>query len=337
MLRATFTGVDVVHVAHLHHFLTSLAIVPGIAVAQTRTPEKYEIDDAHSSIAFAVRFMGLTTIHGAFGQYAGTLMVTPGDLARSSVSVVIQVSSINTNNSQRDHDLQGPAFFDAAHFPYIVFRSSSITPTGQGFTLQGRLSIRGVARDVAIPCTLLHPAMRDAWRNTRIGFVGGLTISRKDFGVLGTAFWNSEFDPGRMSIGDSVTIELSVEGLQPNYDKWNTPGADSLAQLALARGADAVTPPGGSSPSLDAYVVAGLKLQGQGRLEASARLFELASRLAPTSASALRHLGDASLALGRDSVARDAFRRALSLDSLNTSAAESLRWLDRPGTTSPHR
>ncbi len=197
----------------LHRFLTGLALVPAAVHAQSKPPEKYDLDQAHSSVSFAVRFMGLTTIHGTFSQYGGTLMVTPDDLARSSVSVVIQVSSINTNNTQRDHDLQNAAFFDAAHFPVITFRSTSVVPSAQGFTLNGRLTIRGVTKDVAIPCAALHPAMRDAWQNTRIGFVGTLPISRKEFGVLGTAFWNSEFDPGRMSIGDSVAIELSIEGL----------------------------------------------------------------------------------------------------------------------------
>jgi len=314
--------------ARPHRLLTCLALVPGVARAQARLPEKYEIDPAHSSVSFGVRFMGLTTIHGAFGDVAGTLMVTPGDLARSSVTVVIQVSSINTNNRERDHELQGAAFFDAQHFPLITFRSSSVTPTAHGFTLNGRLIIRGVTREVVIACVPVHPAMQDAWHNTRIGFVGTLTIRRQDFGVLGTAFWNSEFDPGRMSIGDSVAIELSMEGLQTNYDKWNTPGADSLAQLAL--GAAVLTPPTAAQPPLTAYLVAGLKLEGKGHPDAAARLFELASRLNPASTNALRYLGDASLAMGRDSVARDAFRQAVALDSLNTSAVESLRWLDRP-------
>ncbi|HKE89665.1 MAG TPA: YceI family protein [Gemmatimonadales bacterium] len=316
-------------IAWLHRFLTGLALVPAIVRAQSKLPTKYEIDEAHSSVSFAVRFMGLTTIHGAFSQYAGTLMVTPDDLARSSVSVVIQVSSINTNNGQRDHDLQNAAFFDAAHFPLITFRSTSVVPSALGFTLNGQLTIRGITKDVAIPCTLLHPATRDAWRNTRIGFVGTLAISRREFGVLGTAFWNSEYDPGRMSIGDSVTIELAIEGLQPNYDKWNSPGSDSLAQVALGRGAAAVKPPVDSVPTVNGYVVAGLKLLGRGRADLALRLFEVASGLAPEAPQVYVHLGDARMALGQEGMARDAFRRALAADSLNTSAAESLRWLDR--------
>jgi polyisoprenoid-binding protein YceI len=313
----------------LHRFLTGLALAPTIVRGQSKPPVKYELDQAHSSVSFAVRFMGLTTIHGTFSEYGGTLMVTPDDLARSSVSVVIQVSSINTNNSQRDHDLQNAAFFDAAHFPLITFRSTSVAPSAQGFTLNGRLTIRGVTKDVSIPCTVLHPAMRDAWQNTRIGFVGTLAISRKEFGVLGTAFWNSEFDPGRMSIGDSVAIELSIEGLQPNYDKWNLPGSDSLVQVALSRGTAAVTPPADSVPGVDGYVVAGLKLLGRGHADLAARLFEVAVGLAPHSPQVFAHLGDARMAQGQERQARDAFRQALAVDSLNTSATESLRWLDR--------
>lgn len=307
-----------------------LAIVPRRLEAQLAIPDKYEIDPAHSSVSFAVRFMGLTTIHGAFAQYAGTVMYTAGTPSRSSVTAVIQVSSINTNNGQRDHDLQGTAFFDAQRFPFITFHSTTAVPTNQGFELRGALTIRGVTREVSIPVTLLHPAMSDAWRNTRVGFVGTLVINRKDYGVLGTAFWNNEFDPGRMSIADSVSIELSIEGLQPNYDKWNTPGADSLAQVAIERGAAAIVPPVGASPSVDAYVVAGLKLRAKGRATAAAHLFEIANRLAPTSSNVLTYLGDARLALGQDSAARAAYRGALHVDSLDTSAVESLRWMTSP-------
>lgn len=313
----------------LHRFLTGLALAPAIGHAQSKPPVKYDLDQAHSSVSFAVRFMGLTTIHGTFSQYGGTLMVTPDDLARSSVSVVIQVSSINTNNAQRDHDLQNAAFFDAAHFPVITYRSTTVVPSAQGFTLNGRLTIRGVTKDVAIPCTMLHPATRDAWKNTRIGFVGTLAISRKEFGVLGTKFWNSEFDPGRMSIGDSVAIELSIEGLQPNYDEWNLPGSDSLAQVALSRGVAAVQPPADSVPGVNGYVVAGLKLLQRGHPDLAARLFEVAAGLAPQAPQVFAHLGDARLAQGQERLARDAFRQAVAVDSLNTSATESLRWLDQ--------
>lgn len=313
-----------------------LMLVVGLAgpprlrqVRPTDLPEKYAIDPDHSAVSFAVRFMGLTTIHGAFSDYRGTLMYSASDPTRSSVTAVIQVASVNTNSRQRDHDLQGAAFFDADTFPLIAFRSTVVTPLPHGFLMHGTLTIRGVTKDVVIPCALLHPVMADAWGNQRIGFTGAVTLDRRDFGVLGTAFWNKEFDPGRMSIGDSVSIELTIEGLRPNFDRWNTPGADSLADIALKSGVDEVRPPTGPAPAVDAYAVAGLKLMGKGHSEAAVRLLTLAVGLAPKSPALLDYLGDARIAMGKDSLAREAFEQALALDSLDTSAAESLRWLNR--------
>src|SRR5579863_1610080 len=102
---------------------------------QSPSPVKYTIDGDHSSIGFAIRFMGLTTIRGAFTEYVGTIMYTERDPSRSSASVVIATKSINTNSEQRDIDLKSPNFFDTVKFPFITFRTTRVTPTADGVAL----------------------------------------------------------------------------------------------------------------------------------------------------------------------------------------------------------
>src|SRR6185503_4531636 len=83
--------------------------------------QRFDIDWPHSALEFAVRFMALSTVRGAFANFGGTLMYNPNSIPGSSVSVVIQAKSINTNVASRDKDLKSENFFDAEKFPLITF------------------------------------------------------------------------------------------------------------------------------------------------------------------------------------------------------------------------
>src|SRR5262247_2792744 len=66
----------------------------------------YQVASAHSPVEFAVRWMGLTTVRGRFQEMSATLVVDERDLTRSSISVVIQTRSIDTDDDRRDKHLK---------------------------------------------------------------------------------------------------------------------------------------------------------------------------------------------------------------------------------------
>lgn len=151
----------------------SLAGASGLAV------QRLDIDSPHSSIEFAVKFMGLSTVRGAFSEFGGTLMYDPADVTRSSIAVVIRTASINTNVDVRDRDLRSRNFFDAEKYPLITFTSTRVDRDGDRFTARGAFSMHGVTKEISIPFTRLHPLSRDAWGNQRVGFLGHTTLNRK--------------------------------------------------------------------------------------------------------------------------------------------------------------
>src|SRR5881628_3862432 len=133
-----------------------------VALAPRHDPaiaaDKFDIDFAHSEIGFSIRFMGLTNVRGRFTQYAGTIMYVEKDLPRSTVSVLIQAKSIDTGMEFRDKDLRGPSFFNVDSFPTILFRSTGLERTDDGFVAQGqhlRQSRRSVSRQ-GRPCERPH-------------------------------------------------------------------------------------------------------------------------------------------------------------------------------------
>ena len=299
--------------------------------------QRFDVDFPHSAIEFSVRFMGLSRVRGAFSEFTGTVMYDPADLTRSSVSIVINVGSINTNVASRDRDLKGPSFFDAEKFPRITFRSTAVKRQSDGYVMGGTLTMHGVTREVTIPFKLLHPLSKDAWGNQRIGFVGGLTVSRKEYGILGTAFWNSEFDPGRMSISDEVQIDLTLEAELNNVERWATPKGDSVLAAADQQGlakaleqfrtaaADTTTDAGRFTEAI--LLTVGIKLMHRGRFADAVAAYTLATQLKPDRAALQAGLGEAYLLTGKRAEAIASFKRAAALSPENTVAAEYLRVL----------
>jgi hypothetical protein len=123
------------------------------------------VDQAHSSIGFTIRFLGVTKVRGSFRDYAAAILFDEKDPTRSSATVVIDAGSIDTGLEERDKDLKGPKFFDVEKYPKIVFTSRSVEKTGPDrYVVRGSLEIRGDARDIAIPMMQTVPRMVDtAW------------------------------------------------------------------------------------------------------------------------------------------------------------------------------
>jgi polyisoprenoid-binding protein YceI len=304
------------------------------------TVQRFDIDFPHSSVEFTVRFMGLSNVRGAFSQFGGTIMYDTVDARRSSVSVVIQAKSINTNSQMRDNDLRSENFFHVDKYPLITFRSERIEKTGTGFIAHGPLSMHGVTRPIAIAFKQTHGLMSDGWGNKRVGFLGKVSLNRKDYGVLGTKFWNSEFDPGRMSISDNVDIQLSVEAEANQVEKWTTPRGDSLLKVAEAQGLTKTltefraAATDSTSPFFkirgQVLLTVATKLMHRGDYKGAAESFQLAAELEPKADWAHAGLGEAYLMSGRKAQALESFRKAVATDSTNTVAYEYLRQLNRP-------
>lgn len=301
--------------------------------------QRFDIDWPHSALEFTVRFMGLSNVRGAFSEFGGTIMYDTVDARRSTVSVVIQTKSINTNVEFRDKDLRSENFFDAEKYPLITFHSERIDRASRGFVARGPLTMHGVTKPVAIAFRQTHRLMSDGWGNKRLGFIGHVSLNRKDYGILGTKFWNAEFDPGRMSISDNVDIELNVEAEANQVEKWTTPKGDSVLKVAAAQGLTKTleefrsvatdTTSAMSKIKGPVLLAVGTKLMHRGDFNGAVEAFKLASDLDPKADWAHAGLGEAYLMSGKRSAAIESFRKAVATDSTNTVAFEYLRQLNR--------
>jgi polyisoprenoid-binding protein YceI len=183
--------------------LAAILAVPAFAATTTWT-----LDPAHTNAQFTIRHLGISNVQGEFTKIAGTVQLDDANVSNSSVSVTIDATSIDTRVSRRDDDLKSDHFFNVAQFPTITFQSTKVAKSGDGYTVTGNLTIRGVTKEVVLNVGALSPAGKDPMSRTggfRRGAAASTTINRQDFGVSA--------DPGML--GDQIAIQIDLEMTAP--------------------------------------------------------------------------------------------------------------------------
>ena len=170
----------------------------------------WNVDAAHTHVAFAVRHLMITTVKGRFDAVSGTVRSSDAQPAKGDVDITINAASIDTREPQRDAHLRSADFLDVEKFPTITFKSRRITDVkGGNFTLAGDLTIHGVTREVVLDVTSEGRA-KDPWGGERAGFTAATKINRSDFGLT----WNQALETGGVLVGDEVKISLDIELLK---------------------------------------------------------------------------------------------------------------------------
>jgi len=168
--------------------------------ATAAAPAHYTLDAAKSTLQYAFVQAGAQN-KGAFKKFSTTLEFAPDNLPASKLDVPVDMSSLDTGDKERDDTLRGADLFNIAKYPQARFTSTQILKTATGYDAVGKLTLRGVTRDVHVPFTL-----RTATEQGKpVGYLTGeTTIKRLDFGV-GQGDWKST-----EWVGDAVTISYSV-------------------------------------------------------------------------------------------------------------------------------
>jgi polyisoprenoid-binding protein YceI len=173
-------------------------------------PGTWTVDAAHSDVSFTVRHMMVSKVRGRFGRFEGQI-VTAADPLASSATATIDLSSIDTNNEQRDEHLRSADFFEVGKYPTMTYRSTGVRRDGSDFVVDGELTLKGVTRQVPLRLEL-NGFGPDAYGGVRAGFTASGEINRQDFGVS----FNAALETGGVVVGDKVTITLEVEAVLDN-------------------------------------------------------------------------------------------------------------------------
>ena len=166
---------------------------------------KYETDAAHSNIGFSIPIAGgLSNVRGKFTDFNVVIVYDDKDVSKSSVEAAIKATSVDTGIERRDAHLRTADFFDVEKNPEITFKSSRIEKKGKGFIAHGTFTMRGVAKEIALPFTINGVTRDEKTGKTTLGVTARMTVNRKDYGVSFSRPDNPNF------LGDMVEIELNI-------------------------------------------------------------------------------------------------------------------------------
>lgn len=151
----------------------------------------------------------ISRVTGNFQDFDVTAQYDEDDISKSSVDVVIQAASINTDNERRDNDLRSDHFFDVEKYPEATFKSKKFEKTDKGYDVVGDLTMHGVTKEIILPFEITGK-ITDPRGNTRIGVDAKITIDRTDYGIT----WNRVLEGGGVVASDNVGIDISLELLK---------------------------------------------------------------------------------------------------------------------------
>ena len=181
----------------------ALLLVAGIAVA---APVRYDLDPNHTRIDFSWTHFGFSHPMGRFDRFDGDFRFDPADPTKSSVTVTIPVSSIDTGVAKLDAHLQTADFFDVANYPTATFKSTRVERAGEhGLKVTGDLTLHGVTRPVVLDVVINKIGPHPMAGRAAAGFDATTTIKRSDFGI-------SNYVP---NVSDEIRLWISTEAMVP--------------------------------------------------------------------------------------------------------------------------
>lgn len=183
----------------------TLSLGLAVAIASSVTlaaPVDYKIDPTHTATVFSWNHFGFSTPSANFTDIQGTIKVDNAKPANSSVEVTIPLSSVNTNVPALDKEFQEEAWFNAAKYPNITFKSTKVeTKDKKHFKITGDLTVKGVTKPVVLHAVLNKQGEHPMAKVPAIGFNATTSFDRSAFGI-------GNYVP---NVGDKITVNITTE------------------------------------------------------------------------------------------------------------------------------
>ena len=137
-------------------FFSSLALGSAALLAAQPAVAQQKLVPAQSEVQFTARQMGVP-LEGHFKKFDAQVSFDPAKLATSKIVFTVDTGSATMGSRETDAELPKATWFNVPQFPQATFQSSAIKALGAGkFEVTGKLSIKGLARDVVVPVTLVQ-------------------------------------------------------------------------------------------------------------------------------------------------------------------------------------
>lgn len=295
----------------------------------------FPIERSHSFIGFSVKYMGFAKVRGRFESFNGSFRYDQNNIKKTSISLSINVKSIDTDLNFRDRDLRSKNWFDAETFPTIRFVSTKVKKDVNGLLVTGDLTVKKTTKKITFK--LEHSGiLKDNRGDNQVILSGSFSINRKDYDVRGDNW--SRVREGITAVSDNVQIEFTALGkqiLEENYSNWvrrkTTPHGliysiykEEGLKKALQK-FDELASDSERKINPNALNVVGYMLLKSGKLKDAITIFKRNIQQFPENANVYDSYAEALATNKQWKEAKKNFLIALEKDPDNMNAAEYLR------------
>jgi polyisoprenoid-binding protein YceI len=157
---------------------------------------------AQSEIAFTTKQMGVP-LEGHFKKFDAQVSFDTTKPETAKIAFTVDTGSATLGAPESDAELPKATWFNVAKFPQASFQSASVKSVGGGkFQINGKLTIKGNAKDVEIPVALTQA-------NGTTTAAGQFTIKRLTF-KIGENEWA---DTSMVADDVQVKFKLALSGM----------------------------------------------------------------------------------------------------------------------------
>jgi polyisoprenoid-binding protein YceI len=196
--------------------LLTLASAPILATTYTLEPN-------YTQVIFCWNHLGFSDPAAQVAQGEGTLEFDQTDPTKSSVVVVIPLSSLHTGVPDLDEHLRSKDFFETDRFRTAAFKSKQVElgTAKDRLRVTGDLSLHGITKPITLDVTLLKVGINPRTNLPTIGFDATTTIRRSEFGL-------GKFVP---QVSDEIQIRITSQAAEAKaYAEYNR--AEAAAEAA---------------------------------------------------------------------------------------------------------
>ena len=186
--------------------LAQALAITGLSGLASPAAAQQKLIPAQSEIAFTSKQMGVP-VDGKFKKFDAQVSFDPKKPEAAKISFAIDLASVSLGTAETEAELFKPDWFSTKLFPQATFASTAVKMVGAGkFEVTGKLTIKGVSRDVLVPVALTQGSGATAGNTAA---VGSFTMKRIDF-KIGDGDWG---DTSLVANDVQVKFKLNLSGV----------------------------------------------------------------------------------------------------------------------------
>ncbi|AEK62181.1 YceI family protein [Collimonas fungivorans] len=184
--------------------LRALLLLPAFGVGVCSAADRYLIDPEHTFSSFEYSHWGLSMQRSRFDTTSGSIEIDQASHG-GSIDIEIDAASVSTGSDGFNQVMRSGDFFDAANYPKISFKSSSLHFEEQQLTqVEGELTIKGITHPVILEISNFNCRFMLIYGKQACGANGSARILRSDYKL-------GRYVP---FVSDAVTLHIRVEAIK---------------------------------------------------------------------------------------------------------------------------